>query len=112
MREREREVEYGRGIQSKMATFLLESGGDAKLPLRTREELLCSRVPLWVVGVVLGGLSEKTGERRRGLGFLLSARVHGGLGAGGEKRGVMASPLATDSGVGTSQGSVGSGFGG
>jgi hypothetical protein len=38
--------------------------------------------------VVLGGLSEKTGERSRELGFIWSGRVHGGLGAGeGEEGG-------------------------
>jgi hypothetical protein len=46
-----------------IVTFFLESGGNAELPLRMGEELLCSGVSLGVHGVVLGSLSEKTGER-------------------------------------------------
>jgi hypothetical protein len=62
--------------------FSLSLARNAELPLHTGQEMFCSRVSLGVRGVVLGVLSKKTGERRRGLGFIRSVRVHGGLGAG------------------------------
>jgi hypothetical protein len=65
-----------------IATFLLECGGDAEIPLRMGEELLCSGISLGVRGVVLGGLSEKMVERSMGLGYIWSGRVHSRLGAG------------------------------
>jgi hypothetical protein len=53
-----------------IATFLLGGCGDAELPLRSGEELARSGAARWVSGVVLDGLSERTGKRKGVLGFM------------------------------------------
>jgi hypothetical protein len=93
-----------------ISTFLLGGYGGAAIPLRSGEELARSGAARWVSGVVLDGLSERTGKRKGVLGFIRPGWCMVDQEQERKKGWGLASPLATGGGVDIA-GSMGGGFG-